>query len=142
MRRRAELALLSGDGGQGLIGGGSTPEPALGGYGCRAATAEMPLRVSRMACQLRNVGLSSLENKRPGERALVAVSISAELPRGASVAVAGGGSSGPARGYQRAAAGHARAHRRGPRRPASALTSSRRPARHVGCLPRPDRVPG
>jgi hypothetical protein len=49
---------------------------------------------------------------------------------------------GPARGYQRAGAGHARAHRRGPRRPASALTSSRRPARHVGRLRRPDRVPG
>ena len=41
----------------------------------------MPLRVSRMACQLRNVGLRSLENKRPGERALVAVSISAGRPR-------------------------------------------------------------
>jgi hypothetical protein len=49
---------------------------------------------------------------------------------------------GPARGYQRAGAGHARAHRRGPRRPASALTSSRRPARHVGRPRRPDRVPG
>jgi hypothetical protein len=69
------------------------------------------------------------------------VRISAELHRGASIAVAAGGSSRPARAYPRAAAGHPRAHPRGPRRPASALTSSLRPARHVRRLPRPDRVP-
>jgi hypothetical protein len=102
---------------------------------CRCACPEWPA-----SCGTRDCVLS--KTSRPGERALVAVSISAELPRGASIAVAGGGSSRPARGYQRATAGNACAHRRGPRQPASALTSSRRPARLVGCLPRPDRVPG
>jgi hypothetical protein len=67
------------------------------------------------------------------------VPISAELPRVASHAAAAGGTSRPARRRQQAAAGHDRAGRPAPRRPASAFASSRRPSRHVEWLLRPDR---